>query len=183
MSTRSIPSLHPLLRFAFIAGGLYLLWFFGYERCIALDGRLDAALTHNIASTTAELLRLLGFEATTSAMRPNMLVLNHHPSVIVGTYCDGMVLYALFSGFIIAFPGSSTHKFWFVPLGVVLIYGINVLRVAALSLNHHYSQRTIEFNHHYTFTFIVYGFIALLWAWWATRLAEPGSTDSSPTYA
>ena len=94
-----------------------------------------------------------------------------------------MVLYALFSGFVVAFPTSSRHKFWFVPLGVVLIYGINVLRIVAMSLNHYYSYKTLDFNHHYTFAFLVYGFIGLLWVWRATRLAGPvetGSPSSAP---
>ena len=91
--------------------------------------------------------------------------------MFIAPYCDGMVLYALFSGFVIAFPTSSRHKLWFVPVGVALIYGINVLRLVAMSI-----------NHHYTFAFIVYGFIGLLWLWWVTRLAGPvevGSPNSA----
>lgn len=176
MNLKSLQNLltqNPLLRFTLVAGGIYLLWFFGYERNIALDGRLDIALTHNIAANAAALLRLLGFNAVTSPVELNIILLNNRPTVFIGAYCDGMVLYALFSGFVIAFPTSSVHKLWFVPVGVVLIYCINVLRVVALSINHYYSYKTLDFNHHYTFVFIVYGFIGLLWVWWATRLAGP----------
>lgn len=169
----SLPKPHPLLRFALIGIVLYLIWFFGYERYLALDGRLDTALTHNIAAVSASLLRLFGFDATIDRTDLNMILMDKHPTVFIAPFCDGMVLYALFSGFVLAFPGSSPHKAWFIPLGIVLIYCVNVLRIVALCLNHYYSRSTVEFNHHYTFAFIEYGFICLLWLWWATRLAEP----------
>jgi len=76
-----------------------------------------------------------------------------------------MVLYALFSGFVIAFSTSLRHKLWFIPVGIVLIYGINMLRIVAMSLNHYYFFKTLDFNHHYLFAFTVYGFIGLLWLW------------------
>ena len=179
VSPRTKPSLHPLLRFALIATGLYLVWFFGYEHYLAVDGRLDYALTQNIADAAASVLRMFGFDASNSATQHGYVLLDQRPAAGVGAACDGMVLYALFSGFVLAFPSSSWHKLWFIPMGVLLIYSINVLRVVALSINYYYSQETVEFNHHYTFTFIVYGFIAMLWAWWATRLAAPVSNNSS----
>lgn len=169
---------NPLLRFTLTAVGLYLLWFFGYERQLAPDGRLDTALIRVIVAHTVAVLKALGFEATVSSARWNMILLRNQPTVFVAAYCDGMVLYALFSGFVLAFPTSSRHKLWFIPMGVALIYGINVLRLVAMSINHHYSYKTLDFNHHYTFAFIVYGFIGLLWLWWVTRLAGPVEVGS-----
>lgn len=165
-----------------MALGIYLLWFFGYERYLALDGRLDIALTRAIASNAATVLRALGFDAVVASTQLNLILLNNHPTVFIAPYCDGMVLYALFSGFIIAFPSGSSHKIWFIPAGIMLIYSVNVLRIVALCVNHHYSHQTVDFNHHYTFTFVVYGFICLLWAWWATRLAAP-FVNSAPPHA
>jgi exosortase family protein XrtF len=174
-----MPALHPLLRFALLSIGFYLVWFFGYEQYLAIDGRLDDVLTHNIAAVSAVILRLLGFPAAVSSTQANLILLANQPTVFIGAYCDGMVLYALFSGFVLAFPGGGWHKLWFVPLGVFLIYSVNILRIVALCLNHQYSHQTVDFNHHYTFTFIVYGFIFLLWIWWATRLAARNSASSA----
>ncbi len=47
-----------------------------------------------------------------------------------------------------------------------LVEHANVLRVAALSLNHMYSRGTVDFNHKYTFTVLVYAFIFFLWHLW-----------------
>ena len=175
MPRPTLASVHPLLRFALIATGLYLLWFFGYERYLAPDGHLDDALTHNIAAVAAGTLRIMGFDASVSAADLNLILMAGVPTVSIYKACNGMVLYALFAGFVLAFPSSSIHKVWFIPLGVVLIYGVNVLRIVALCLNHRYYSQSVDFNHHYTFTFIEYGFICLLWVWWAIRLAEPAA--------
>ena len=173
-------TIHPLLRFALIATGLYLLWFFGYEHYLTLDGRLDDALTHNIAAAAAGTLRVLGLDASVSPNDLNLILIANTPTVSIFKACNGMVLYALFAGFVLAFPDSSLHKLWFIPLGIVLIYGFNVLRIVALCLNHHYYRETVDFNHHYTFTFIEYGFICLLWLWWAVRLSEPAAPRPAP---
>ncbi|SFQ83024.1 exosortase X [Hymenobacter arizonensis] len=164
---------NPLLRFTLVAGAIYLLWFFGYERYLAPDGRLDTALIRALVAHSVAVLRGLGFEATVSSAQWNLILLRNQPTVFIAPYCDGMVLYTLFSGFVLAFPTSSRHKLWFVPLGVALIYGVNVLRLVAMSLNHYYSYQTLDFNHHYTFAFLMYWFIGWLWVWWATRLAGP----------
>ncbi|OUJ71215.1 exosortase X [Hymenobacter crusticola] len=179
-------TIHPLLRFTLLAVGIYLLWFFGYEHYLAPEGKLDATLSQNIAGASATLLRLFGFQASTASNQPNLILLDGYPSVSVWPACNGMVLYALFGGFILAFPGASRHKLWFIPAGIAVIYGINVLRIAILCINHLYSHQTVDFNHHYTFTFVVYGCIFLLWMWWATRLANRPSlkmpSPSVPSY-
>lgn len=160
-----------LFRFLLVAAAMYLVWFFGYEQWLAKDGRLDELLCVQIASTSAALLRFVGFQAGLDPGFSRLLVLNGQPSVIVGTPCNGLVLYALFGGFVLAFPGPWQRKLWFIPAGMALIWLLNVVRVAVLALNHYYSQETIDFNHHYTFTFVVYSCIFGLWMLWAKRLA------------
>ncbi|TGE21749.1 hypothetical protein E5K00_15885 [Hymenobacter aquaticus] len=164
-----------LRRFLLLALGFYALWFFGYERGLAPDGRLDEFLSANITAASAAALRVAGFDTSVHGLDPYLLLLNSQPVVHVGHPCNGLVLYALFAGFVLAFPGPWQRKLWFIPLGMVVIYGINVVRIAALALNHLYSADTVEFNHHYTFTFVVYGFIFLLWMLWARRLAGPAA--------
>jgi exosortase family protein XrtF len=173
----------PLIRFALLAGGLYLLWFLGYEQYLAADGRLDAALTHNLANVSTVGLRLLGYEATVSGGAEPLISLAHRPVVYIWHPCNGLVLYALFSGFIVAFPGPVRRKLWFVPLGILLIYSLNVLRIIALSLNKYYDYQSADFNHHYTFTAIVYAGIFALWMWWATRGATSRRRQPTDSYA
>lgn len=164
--------LAPRPRFLLVAAGLYLVWLVGYEGFIGPDGRLDAGLSVNIAAASAGLLRALGFAAGHAA-GTTLLLMDGRPAVYVGAPCDGLVLYALFAGFILAFPGPARPKAWFIPLGIWMIYLLNIVRVGALALNHHYAHRSVDFNHHYTFSFVVYAFICLLWMWWVRRYGSP----------
>lgn len=162
-----------LFRFILVAAAMYLAWFFGYEQWLAHDGRLDTVLCNQIASASVAVLRAVGFAATLDATHANLVLMAGEPSVVVGPPCNGLVLYALFAGFVLAFPGPWGRKAWFIPAGILLIWLLNVVRVAALAVNHHYSHATVDFNHHYTFTFVVYACIFGLWMLWARRLAAP----------
>lgn len=143
-----------------------------YEGVLAPDGRLDHWLSVNIAAASAVLLRGLGFAASVGG-DTSLLLMDGLPAVVVGPPCNGLVLYALFTGFILAFPGRLRAKLWFIPLGVAVLYLLNIVRVAALALNHHYAHRSVDFNHHYTFSFVVYACICLLWMQWVRRYGMP----------
>ena len=156
-----------LRRFLLLAVGLYLVWFFGYEQWLRADERLDTALSVNIAQVTTATLQLLGFPASVAADNPQLILMQQKMAVFVGNPCNGLVLYALFAGFVLAYPGPGRRKLWFIPVGILGIYLLNVVRVAALALNHFYAHQSVDFNHHYTFTFVVYGCIFLLWMLWA----------------
>ena len=162
-----------LFRFLGVAVVMYLAWFFGYEQWLALDGRLDLALCTQITSASVTALQLMGFSAAIDPNVATLITMNGTPAVIVGVPCNGLVLYALFSGFVLAYPGPWQRKLWFIPSGIALIWFLNILRVAGLAINQYYAHQSVDFNHHYTFTFVVYSFIFGLWMLWARRLAIP----------
>ncbi|KUG08196.1 exosortase X [Solirubrum puertoriconensis] len=165
------PNHQQLVRFVLSAVALYLVWFFGYEQWLKPAGKLDTALSLNLASVSAAVLRAVGVPAVATE---RLVLVAGKPAVWVGDPCNGQVLYALFIGFILAFPGGGwRRKLPFMALGVVAIYLLNIVRVGALTLNHLYSRGTVDFNHHYTFTFVVYGCIFLLWMLWVRRFAAP----------
>lgn len=159
----------PARRFLLAFAALYALWVLGYDGLVGPDGRLDHFLSANLAAAAGAVLRLAGFAAGTAPAVPTMVLLGGQRVVSVGDPCNGLLMYALFAGFVVAFPGPGRPKLWFVPLGIFAIYALNVVRVAALALNHTYWHHTVDFNHHYTFTFVVYGAIGALWVLWARR--------------
>lgn len=167
-------------RFVLMAGALWLLWVLGYEGWLRPDGRLDAALSYNLAAVSAALLRALGFATTVDPAQLRLLRMDGQPGVIVGDPCDGLVLYALLAGFVLAYPGGGWRRLPFVALGCAVLYGLNVVRIAALALNHHYYHQSVAFNHHYTFTCLVYGVLLLLWLRWTRLVADAGE---APTFS
>ena len=71
--------------------------------------------------------------------------------VTVGAPCDGIVLLALFTVFIVAFPGPWKHKLWYLPAGLIAIHLINAIRITALAVIAHVKIEWLQFNHDYTF--------------------------------
>ncbi|MFD2786194.1 exosortase X [Hymenobacter rubripertinctus] len=165
-SARQWLAARPQVQFLLLAAGFYALWVLIYEQGLEPAGNLDDALSANLAVAAAGLLKLVGVAAGTDPAAPTTVTMFGQAAVYVGNPCNGLVLYALFAGFVLAYPGSGRRRLWFIPLGLAVIYGINVLRIAALAINHTYWYHTVEFNHHYTFTFVAYGAILVLWHQW-----------------
>lgn len=154
-----------VVKFLIYALGLCISWFFLYDIWFS---DFDNRLALRIADASAGLLNFIGYDVETES---SAVLLAGQPLVYIGPACNGMVLMALFTGFILAYPGPWLKKLFYIPIGIVLINLLNVMRVAALALNALYSTQTLAFNHKYTFTIVVYAFIFILWMLWVKRFS------------
>lgn len=171
-STVKTENQKEIIRFLAVAMGLYILWYFVYDQWLFANGqgKFDSWLSLKEAALSGYLLNFLGYNGSAVG---EAVKIHGYTVVRVGNPCNGMVLFALFSGFILAYPGSWRSKLFFIPAGILAIYFLNVLRIMALALNSYYSRHTLEFNHKYTFAFVVYAFIFGCWMFWIKRYAKP----------
>lgn len=158
-----------LILFLVAIGGLYGLWYGLYECWIGPNDYVDTWLSGQVAQAGAVVLRLFNYETVVKA---TTILVNNRPTLYIGNPCNGLALMAVFTGLISAFPGAVKMKLYFIPLGIALIFLINVLRVVILTINHIYSRSTVAFNHHYTFSFLVYAFIFSLWMIWVKKYSK-----------
>lgn len=159
-----------LLRFLLAGVGGYACWYVLYEALLKPFTLLDEAVIASLVHGTRGVGTLLGAEMRTGAGPwPVEVGLVGHAGVTIGTPCDGVVLFALFSVFVVAFPGALRHKGWFVPAGVALLYGVNLARVVALTFLQAHAPHLLRFNHDYTFTVAVYGVVLALWYVYVTH--------------
>lgn len=158
-------------RFGLLCGTFIVLWLVGSAYGLGDASALDTLLCNQLATASAWGLRAIGWAATTDAVQPSLLLLNGQPSVIVGAPCDGLVLYALLAGFVLAYPGPARRRLWFIPLGIGALWLLNIIRIIALSLNHEYSPETFEFDHHYAFNVVAYAALGGLWLLWTRQAA------------
>jgi len=162
------------LRFIVRAFGLYVIWFLCYDLFLHPNSRIDYWLIDNLTSSTAWFLRKLGF---TLMVMPSgvdtmgVVGIDGSHGVLIGYPCNGLELFALFVGFMLAYPGSTRKKVWYIPLGLITIHLLNITRVIGLALLSYYAPQYMEFNHTYTFTLIVYGYVFVLWMVWAMKLS------------
>lgn len=148
--------------------GLYLLWFMLYDNWLLKDGFVDHFLINHLVSSTASILKMLGY---TVFMYADAVGIDGTHGVLIGVPCNGLSLFALFAGFIIIFPGKVEYKLFYIPIGILIIHVINILRLVGLALVVQYKPKSLEFNHKYTFTIIVYAVIFIMWIIWVNKFA------------
>jgi exosortase family protein XrtF len=160
----------PLFLFILKILGVYLLWQIIYDTYLHSNSSIDLTLVELTIKHSKWILDKLGFRTFSGAVR--LIGIDSTSGLWMGDPCNGIILFALFSSFIIAFPGSFKTKIWFIPLGISIIYLANVLRVVLLAIIQLYvSRSTLEFHHTYTFTYLVYGIIFCMWWIWVNKFS------------
>lgn len=157
-----------LIRFLLICLLAYLLWVILYNHWIGPDQRVDFWLSGIEAKEVVVILKLFGYPLSIFIENSYKYIFYLDGQRLVGlaSSCNGLVLFPLFSCFIFATQGLLKRKIIFVVIGCLLIYHVNILRIIGLVLVKVYSPASLDFNHKYTFTVLVYSFIFYLWYLW-----------------
>lgn len=160
---------NPLLRFFVLFSVLFLFWYFIYDLWLHPQGIIDEKIIDVTIIFSSDILEWMGYDTYTYGAR--QMGIEGTSGLFIGDNCNAITLMALFSGFIIAFPGKIKNKLWFIPAGCLLLFFTNVMRICALAVIEVYSYTWMQFNHTYTFTIIIYGLIFLLWMLWVKKLS------------
>nr|WP_315195975.1 exosortase family protein XrtF [uncultured Flavobacterium sp.] len=86
--------------------------------------------------------------------------------------CNGISVIILFISFIVAFSGSLKNTFFFIFGGTLLIYILNVLRIALLIILMYYFPEKKHLLHGVLFPAIIYGAIFVLWVIWVNKFSK-----------
>ena len=157
----------PMVRFLIFGLSLYLCWLALYEWWIHPIGLVDRAVIDNTLTISQKILEWMGYLIERNETK--MIGVKGTPGLFLGDSCNGISLFALYSIFIIAFPGKIISKIIFIPAGIIIIHLLNVFRVIMLAVIETYSYSWTEFNHTYTFTVIIYTFIFGMWLLWINK--------------
>lgn len=155
--------------------GLYVVWYIVYERWLHPQGGLDMFVIKSLERASYFILEMMGYTTLAESHVENIrtIGIDGTHGLWIGDPCNGLTLFALFTGFVIAYPGPLKKKLWFIPVGILAVHAINIVRIVALSLIIFYfpDPEVLDFNHNYTFTILVYGFVFYLWYLWSTKLS------------
>jgi exosortase family protein XrtF len=165
---------NAFVRFILLAGSLYLVLYLIYQFIIREYTLYDQKFIGGIIITAEWIANFFGYETFKQLQRIDMQVvgIDGGTGVWVGSNCNAITLFSLFAVFIIAYPGHQKSKLWYIPLGILAIHILNILRVFALMLINFYKPEYLDFNHTYTFTFIIYAFIFYLWMLWVNKFSN-----------
>ncbi len=155
-----------LFRFLLSVVMVFLGWIIISHLFLQDGNPVDDFLRISEANWVIRLLGLVGYEVyvEVGGLTKTVLFLDGGERLIgIEDSCNGLVLLVVFVGFVLSFPSRWIDRLKFIPVGVLFIYVMNVVRIFALALIQIHYPQYLDFNHHYTFTILVYLDIFLLW--------------------
>ena len=132
-------------------------------------------LTNLVANQSEYLIQSFGYDSkvVAHANEASMkIIINNKFVARVVEGCNSISVIILFLSFIIAFASKFKTTFFYILTGSVLIYTVNLFRIAVLSIGlYHYPWRR-EILHIVIFPLIIYGMVFLLWMIWVNRFSK-----------
>ncbi|CDF78135.1 conserved hypothetical protein, exosortase EpsH-related [Formosa agariphila KMM 3901] len=132
-------------------------------------------ITYQVAEQTQVLLNVLGFKSSIALQEGEQwvrLYLNDIYIVRVIEGCNAISVIILFIAFIVAFASTIKKTVMYILAGTVLIYLVNVLRIAIISIGLYYYPESEHLIHGVVFPLIIYGMVFLLWVYWVNNFVK-----------
>ncbi len=168
-----------VLRFLTIFLGSYLVFVTLYNLYLIYGSSsryFPDVITHMVALQSQSIIAVLGYtmEVVPSTSEPAMnLTINGTVLARIVEGCNAISVMLLFISFMLAFFGSFKRTFFFILGGVVVIYVMNILRIALLSIAIYEYPEYTNVLHGTLFPAIIYGTVFLLWFWWINNYKKP----------
>ncbi|HSD08855.1 exosortase family protein XrtF [Flavobacterium sp.] len=86
--------------------------------------------------------------------------------------CNAISVIILFISFIVAFSGTLKNTLLFIVVGSLLIYILNILRIAALVVLIFNFPAQSHILHDILFPAIIYGLVFVLWIIWVNKFSK-----------
>ncbi|MCC8360919.1 exosortase family protein XrtF [Salinimicrobium sediminilitoris] len=169
---RLIQKYAPVIRFIFTFLGAYLLLALLYNLYLQNFDWGDYYpdfLTHLVAVQSEAVVSALNYnsEVTPGYPETNMhLMVNGKFVARIIEGCNAASIIILFVSFMLAFSGKLKTTFFFTLAGVVIIYVINILRIAFMAIGIYELPEYAHFLHSIAFPLVIYGVVFLLWVLW-----------------
>ncbi len=153
---------------------LYQRYLNGFEK-----NKIDA-ITRMVSKNTEQVLQVFnnGSSIEESDGHPYMkLFYNQKYVARIVEGCNAISVIVLFISFVVAFSGKLKTTLFFIFGGSLLIYVLNVLRIAALSALIFYFPKQEPFLHGVLFPLYIYGVVFMLWLIWVRKFSRYASKD------
>ncbi|MEM7187791.1 MAG: exosortase family protein XrtF [Bacteroidota bacterium] len=167
-----------VIRFVALFLGSYLVLTGAYALYLHLskNGSYPPDLVTNlVARQSSQLIESFGYEAAIvpHESQPTMKLFverEYLARIIEG--CNAVSIIILFIAFIIAFAEKWKKTLLFIFAGAVLIYGVNVIRIALLAIALYTYPQHEHVLHGVVFPGIIYGMVFLLWMLWVRTVSR-----------
>lgn len=161
-----------VLRFIFMFLGSYLMFSVFYQlylKHFSSEVYYPDIITHLVAKQSEILINSFGYDAhiQPNQFEPSMkLFVNNTYLARIVEGCNAVSIMILFTAFVLSFFGKLKMTLLFIFAGIVIIYAMNILRIAILAVGIYELPQHTEFLHSIIFPLIIYGTVFLLWVIW-----------------
>lgn len=161
-----------VLKFLGIFFGSYLIFTIAYNYYLtnfSSQTYYPEIITHVVTLQSQELIEAFGY--TTKSIKslndPSMrLGVNGQYLVRIVEGCNAISVMILFMAFILAFKTTWKKTLLYILAGLAIIYALNILRIALLTIALYEYPQYEHFLHGTVFPAIIYGVVFLLWFIW-----------------
>lgn len=132
-------------------------------------------ITNLVARQSSTLIGNFGYDAAVVPhnTQPIMkLFVEGHYLARVVEGCNSISIIILFIAFVFAFAENLKKTVLFLFAGAVLIYAVNIVRIAILAITLYKYPEYENFLHGVVFPGIIYGMVFLLWMLWVRMLSK-----------
>jgi exosortase family protein XrtF len=153
---------------------LYQRYLDGFE-----EDKIDS-ITRIVSKNTEQVLQVFNDESSIeeSPTHPYMkLFYNQKYVARIVEGCNAISVIILFISFVVAFSGKLQATLLFIFGGSLLIYVLNILRIAALSALIFYFPKQEPFLHGVLFPLYIYGVVFILWLIWVRKFSRYAPKD------
>lgn len=86
--------------------------------------------------------------------------------------CNAISVIILFASFVFAFSAKFKNTFLFILFGSVLVFILNIFRIALLTIGLYNYPEYEEFLHNIVFPVVIYGVVFVLWIVWVIKFSS-----------
>lgn len=142
------------------------------EKALEVD-----SITEMVARQTQQTVQFFGYQSknlpheTQNSIK--LFVENKFVARVVEG-CNAFSVIILFIAFVIAFKGTFKKTLLFILIGGVLIYVLNIIRIAVIAIALFHYPEYEHILHGVVFPLLIYGVVFLLWVVWVNKYSIYG---------
>jgi len=172
----------PFLLFLAVFFLTYIVLTFLYQNYLnSFEENKTDSITKMVGKNTEQVLLLFVDDAAIeeSTAHPYMkLFYNTKYVARIVEGCNAVSVIILFLSFVIAFSGKLITTVLYIVGGSLVIYLLNVLRIAALSALIFYFPKQEALLHEVLFPLYIYGVVFILWLIWVRKFSRYASNGN-----
>lgn len=126
------------------------------------------AMAAHVARASQFILSLANYDL--ELLQHNVLKYENGVAVRIVWSCTGIKQAYIFFCLIAFYKGNLKHKFWYIPLGLVVVYITNIFRISAIIALIQNNPQWFDLIHEHLFKYFFYLVLFGIWVLWEEKI-------------